>query len=246
MMFDAVFVEIDGAGRHIIFIDRDFTHATACLQLDTQALVQRPISNFDAALGTFCTSRVARPQVRALLPTFIVLRNDRRICRPPVPAQLVETTAHRIAHIANRNVMQRHVVVRNHRISGQTGYTHILVVLREVRIEILVGEWPVIRHTIQRFHTEVRGFETWEMCRIEDRPAANTVEVRHRDRRLILVDRVVRITLAYVWTLVVSNLPPHLPVFARARIIGRIHPVTLLQAQNTHPRIRHAPGEGSC
>ncbi len=79
---------------------------------------------------------------------------------------------------------------------------------------------------------------------IQDRAPTHTVEIRHRNSGFILVDRVVRVALAHIRTLVVRDIPKYLPVFAGTGIFSRIHPVALLQAKNPHFRIGEAPSCG--
>ena len=71
-MFDAVLIEVDDPGCHVVFINSDLTNTTTGFQLNTLPLVHWPIGDIDAALGALGTARVAGTQVDALFPALVV------------------------------------------------------------------------------------------------------------------------------------------------------------------------------
>ena len=71
-----------------------------------------------------------------------------------------------------------------------------------------------------------------------------TIKIGDRNWRVVAVDRVVSIATTKIG---IKAELAHLAQFAIAagtRVLGRVHPVALLQAQDTHPGVGHTPGKG--
>jgi len=80
-----------------------------------------------------------------------------------------------------------------------------------------------------------------EMRRVHDGAADNAVEVHDLDRRIGVVDRIIGRPRAAIGTDGEIAEQPRLPITPVARIIGRLDPVALLEAEDPHPRIGKAP-----
>src|SRR4029453_11005782 len=101
---------------------------------------------------------------------------------------------------------------------------------------------PVVADTVQRARPEVRGMEAREVPGIEDRAAADGVEVGYLDRRSGVVDGVVLTSSARVRAEAKIGELATLPVAAHGGILRGVHPVALLHAEDAHARLREAPG----
>src|SRR6266446_9863774 len=86
-------VVIDNAGGHAVLVDRDFADPAQRAQFDAGADRMRPIGDVGTGLGALRAARRAMTEVDAARPPLVIGRGDRRIGRPPVPAELV----HRLA-----------------------------------------------------------------------------------------------------------------------------------------------------
>jgi hypothetical protein len=84
--------------------------------------------------------------------------------------------------------------------------------------------------------------EAEEMARIQHCAAADTIEVRDLDRRIGVVDRIVGVARTTVRADVEIVELTRLPIASGAGIFGRLHPVALLKAENSHLRLGEAPG----
>ena len=82
------------------------------------------------------------------------------------------------------------------------------------------------------------------MTRVEHRAAADAVEIGDFDRRVGVVDRIVGIARTTVGTDVEIVELTRLPVASGAGILGRFHPVALLETEDVHLRLGQAPGHG--
>ena len=81
-----------------------------------------------------------------------------------------------------------------------------------------------------------------EMRRVEDRAAADAVEVGDLHRRVVVVDGIVGVARAPVRADVEIGVAARFPVAAVGGEIGRLDPVALLEAQDLHARLGQAPG----
>ena len=139
---------------------------------------------------------------------------------------------------------QRKVVGWICRIAGQAGYADIAVVFGEIGFEQGIVDWPVVGDAVERPDPEVRRVKTREMRRVENRAAANGVEIGDRDGRVDVVDRIVRGAVAKVGADRVVPPLQHFPVATGAWVLGGIHPVALFHAHDAHPGFGEAPRDG--
>ena len=242
--FDAVFVVVDDAGGHVARVHRDFAHPAVCRQLDAGALRHGPIGHVGAAFRARGAAGVAWAQVGALFATLVLSGRDGAIGWPPVPTEFVETAGDLFAHATHRHMGKRRVVRRIGRIAGQAGDADVAVVFGEKGVEQGVVDWPVVGDAVEGLDAEVGGVETGKMRGVENRAAADGVEVGDRDGRVVVVDRIVRRAVAEVGTDRVIPSLQHFPVAPVARVFGGIHPVALFHAHDAHPGFGEAPRDG--
>ena len=167
---------------------------------------------------------------------------DGGVRRPPVPAQPVHRPGIVRAGPAQRDRRHRRVARRHARIAGEAGHAHHPVVLVVEALERPVVDRPVVRHAVERLHPEVRRVHARPVRRVDQRAAADAVEVGDLHRRVVVVHRIVGVAPAAVRADVEVGVAPRLPVAAVAGEVGGFHPVALLQAQDAHPGVGQAPG----
>ena len=172
-------------------VDRDLANPAHRAQFDAGADRMRPIGDVGTGLGALRAARRAVAEVDAARPPLIVCRGDRRIRRPPVPAELVHRLAEPRAGFAERQWRHRRLMRRIGRIAGETRDTHHAVVLGEVRLQRGVVDRPVVGDPVERAHLEVRGVHARKMRGVHDGAAADAVEIHHLDRRIGVVDRII-------------------------------------------------------
>ena len=78
----------------------------------------------------------------------------------------------------------------------------------------------------------------------ENGAATNAVEVGDFHHRVVVVDRIVEIACAPVGTDIEVGVPPRLPIPPVGGIVGWLHPIALLEAQDAHLRVGKAPCNG--
>src|SRR6516165_1592430 len=80
---------------------------------------------------------------------------------------------------------------------------------------------------------------------IEHGAAADAVKIGDLDRRARVVDRIVGVALAAVGADVEIVELTRLPIASGAGILGRLHPVALLETENVHLGLGETPGDSS-
>src|SRR5258708_17481646 len=105
-------------------------------------------------------------------------------------------------------------------IAGKAGNAGHAVVVSEIRLERPVVDRPVIRYAIECPYPEVGRMQAWVVRREEDRAAANTVKVGDLHYRVVVVDRVVGVACAAVWTNVKIGIAARFPIAPVARKFG--------------------------
>ena len=158
-----------------------------------------------------------------------------------VPAELVHRLTEARARLAQRQRRHRRLLRRIGGIAGETGDAHHAIVLGEERLQRRIVDRPVVGDAVERADLEIRGVQAREMRRVHDGAAADAVEVHDLDRRIGVVDRIVGRPRAAIGTDGEIAEQARLPITPVARIIGRLHPIALLEAEDPHPRIGKAP-----
>ena len=190
-MLLAFAVVVDDAGRHAVLVERDLADAAERAQLDAGADRMRPIGDVGRGLGALRAARRAVAEIDAAAAAVIVGRGDRRVGRPPVPAELVHRLAEARAGLAERQRRHRRLFRRIGGIARKARDAHHAVVLGEERLQRLVVDRPVVGDAVERPHLEVGRMQARKMRRVHDGAAADAVEVHHLDRRIVVVDRIV-------------------------------------------------------
>ena len=196
------------------------------------------------ALAPCAQPGVQWPRLMQRGAALVVGRGDRAVRRPPVPAQLVHGRAEARARLAERQGRHGRLMRRVRRIAGQARHAHHAVVLGEEGIERFVVDRPVVGHAVQRLHLEVRRMQARIVRGVHDGAAAHAVEVHHLDGRVGVVDGIVGLALAAIGAGGKVAEEARLPVAPVAGIVGGLHPVALLEAEDAHPGFREAPGHG--
>ena len=202
----------------------------------------RPVGDVGARLRPLRAAGRAMAEIDALRPALIFGRGDGDVGRPPVPAQLVHRLGIARAGLAQRHRRHRRVARRIGRIAGQAGHAHHAVVLGEERLQRRVVDRPVVGDAVQRLHPEIRRMHARKMRGVEDRAAADAVEVGDLHRRIVVVDRIIGVAPAPVRADVEIADSAAPPSPARCWESDWLHPIALFQAQDSHLRLGQAPG----
>ena len=217
-----------------MLVGRDLPHPAMRAQLDSSAQRDRPIGNVGACLGALCAAWCAVAEIDAAGPSLIVRRGDRRIRRPPMPAELVHRLAEQRAGTAERQRRHRRFGRGKGGIAGKAGDAHHPIVLGKERRQRIVVDRPVVGDAIQRLDAKVGRMQAREMRRVHDGRTTDAVEIHHLDRRVVVVDRVILRPRADVGARRVIAVETCLPIPSGAWILGWIHPAALFQAENVH------------
>ncbi len=92
-LLDAVLVVIDHARGHAVLVGGDLAHPAMGAQLDAGADRVRPIGDVGRGFCALRAGRRAMAEIDAARAALIVRGRDRRVRRPPVPAELVHGLA---------------------------------------------------------------------------------------------------------------------------------------------------------
>ena len=225
-----------------MLVGGDLAHPAARAQLDAGADRVRPVGDVGARLGALRAARRAMAEIDAGRAAVVVGGGDGGVGRPPVPAQLVHRLGVARAGLAERDRRHRRMARRHAGIAGEAGHAHHAVVLGEERLQRPVVDRPVVGDAVERLHPEIRRVHARPVRRVDDRAAADAVEVGDLHRRVVVVDRIIGVAPAAVRADVEIGVAPRLPVAAVAGEVGGLHPVALLQAEDAHPGLGQAPG----
>ena len=235
-------IVVDRPRRHAVLTDRDLAHPAMGPQFHASPQRVRPVGDVGAALRPLRAAADAGAQIDALGAAIVILRDDRGVGRPPGPPQLVQPLGQDLPRLAKRQRRQTQgIVARIGRVALQARDTGHTVVLTIKGRQGVVIDWPVIGHPVQALDPEVGRMKAREMPREQHCPAANTVEIGDLDRRVVLVDGIVRCHATQVRVDHHVPLRAGLPVAAGTGILQRVHRAALLQADDMHFRLRQAP-----
>ena len=127
-------------------------------------------------------------------------------------------------------------------IALEAGHPHHAVILLVEALQRPVVDRPVIGHAVERLHLEIRRVHARPVGRVDDRAAADAVEVGDLHRRVVVVHRVIGVAPAPVRADVEIGVAAGLPVAAVGGKVGGLDPVALFQAEDAHPGLGQAPG----
>src|ERR1700749_1762067 len=86
--------------------------------------------------------------------------------------------------------------------------------------------------------------EAREVSCVQHGAATDPVEVGNLDRRIVIVDRIIRVARTAVRRVVELAELTRLPITPAGRVFGRLHPVALLQTKDVHLGFGEAPRHG--
>ena len=242
----AVGVVIDHAVGKAILAHGDLPHPRAGFEYCPVCQGLRPVGHVGAGLGPPRAANIARAAVVAGLAAVVGTRQNSAVRRPPVPAELLKASDHGVAKRAKRN--RRYLperLGRIRRVTGNTGHADHPVVEVVERLELRIGQGPVVGHAIERAHPEVGGVKTREVGTPVDGAAAHGVIHQRGDGRCRVVHRIVRRQAPEVGVGMEGTLAVQFPIVESRRVGPGIEPLPLLQAHDVDPRLTQAPGEGS-
>ena len=130
------------------------------------------------------------------------------------------------------------------RVAAETRNTHDSVVGVVVRLQFLVGQWPVIGHSVQGLDAKVRWVKPWEMGTPVNGAATNRVVHQWRYCRLQVVHRIILRQPPDVGVWIEVGLAVDLVVQVLCGIGRGVQPTALLQADYLNPGLAKAPGNG--
>ena len=180
----SVRVAIDHAGGPAAFDDDSLGDAVRP-QLDPSRDRLRPVGHVRAGLGPDETALLAGAAIVAGATSISRHRVDRRIDRPPMPAQRIEAARRRFSQAAERQ--RRHGARRLRRIGGIAGHAahaHRRVVEIVIGLEIEVIERPIVADAVQRLRAEIRRMQPRKMRRPIDAGTADAAPHQRLDRRV--------------------------------------------------------------
>ncbi len=207
---------------------------SACGQYVISTLAFAPCAQPERALA----------QVDALGATVVVRRRHCHLGWPPVPAKFVERLRAAGAGPAERHRRHGGLVRGIRRIAGKASDAHHAIVLHEIRLQRPIVDRPVVRDAIKRPQPEIGRMHAREMRHVEDRSAADAVEVCDLHCGAGVVDGIVSVARATVRADVEIGVAARFPVGARGGQLGRLDPVALLKTKDLHACLGKAPGHG--
>ena len=173
-------------------LDDDLLHDAALPELDARRDRPGPIGHVDGGLGPAHAADLAGAAVIAARPAAMGARIDRRIDRPPMPAQPVEAPGRRQAEPAEgKRRLAAGGLGRVGRIARQPAHPHGPVVQIVIGLEGLIAEGPVVADAVEAAGAEIGGMQAGKMRRPIDGRAADAVPHQGLQRRGRIVDRIV-------------------------------------------------------
>src|SRR5580692_1452716 len=184
---------------------------------------------------------VADPAAVAGRAAVIVLRDDAGLGGPPMPAELVEGLGEPAGGAGEGERPRGARVARRHGgVAGETARTDETIGLFVEGREVLVGNRPVRRQTVLVALAEVGGPEARPNRAIDIGRASDPVP--HQNLRGVRLDRIVVGMMALVDVGVPIRAPLPGPVRAIVRMISRLDPCALLEAEHIEPALRENRG----
>ena len=180
----AVGIVVACAGGAAVRPGGDLEHARAGAQLHAVGDRGRPVGDVGRAFGLLGAAEPVGAAVVARGPAAVGLRVDVGIRRPPMPAEPVEAARDALAVGPERQRRHRPRRARRiGRIAGDAGASHPGIVQIVVRLEVGIGDRPVVGHAVEAPDPEVGRVKARRMCGPMDGAAADRVEHQRRDRR---------------------------------------------------------------
>lgn len=248
-VFDAFAVDPQGALGAAVLAGEDPADSGAGDQDRPGAQGVRPEGDVGGGLGALRTAPLAGAPTGALGQLLELLARDRVGARPPVPAQRVHARGRPAARLAQGVRGQR--VVESLRVGGiaaEAGDADEPVHPVVVRGEVGVGDGPVVAHAVEAADGEVGRQQTRPLGAVEEAGAADRVVHDRRHVRVGQVQRVVRRQIADVRVVGPLVLDQQLPLGVVDRVVRRVDPVALLQADHAETacgqRVRDDPAGG--
>ena len=229
-------VDVDRPGEAAVLAALEALDAGLRAQVDARLQRLRPDRERELAhRAARAAGNAARAAVAGGAPV-VVLRDDARRDRPPVPAEPVERAGQPAADRAQRQRRRRVAIVRRHRrIAGEPAHADDPVDAIVIGCEVLVGDRPVGREAVLDALAEVGWPIARPECRVDVGRAADRVP--HQDVRGRALDRIVVAAVADIVVRMPALLPLPFPVGAEVRVIVGRGPAALLEADHLEPRL---------
>ena len=183
-------VEPVRAGARPRRVDLDATHARAGHEPCTRRAGTGPVGDVGRALGPFVAAGAAGAPLHAGMAT-VVGGQDRVVLRPPVPAEPGVGRATAIRRGRSAAVAAADPRRRVGGVAAQSGDAELPVGLLVERQQLRVRERPVVADAEVAVGAEVRRQQPRPHRAVQDRPAADAVEVAEHHLGVVEVDRVV-------------------------------------------------------
>ena len=159
-----------------------------------------------------------------------------------MPAQLLQATDVDLAGAVKAERRRLPGLARRVcRIAAQAGHSDHRVVLLVVRLQVPVGQRPVVGNAIEALDAEIRGTKARKVPAPVDRATPDGIEHERDNGRPVHVDGIVFRALAYIRVLGKIGRPVMLPIGPVMGIRLRVHPAALLQADDRQPGLRQRP-----
>src|SRR6202044_46417 len=184
---------------------------------------------------------VADPAAVASRAAVIVLRDDAGLGGPPMPAELVEGLGEPAGGAGEGERPRRARVARRHGGgAGETARTDETIGLFVEGREVLIGNRPVRRQAMFVALAEVGGPEARPNRAVDIGRAADPVP--HQNLRGVCLHRIVVWVMALVDVGAPVRAPLPGPVRAVVRMISRLDPCALLEAEHIEAALRENRG----
>ena len=233
VVLNPVAVDVVGSRRKALVVDGDLAHARPRHQVSSGIESVWPVGEVGARLGSGRAAGEAGAVAQAGGSVADRLGGDGVGSGPPVPPQLVHAGGGLEPDLAEGKRGQREGgLVRVGGVAAEPGDAHRLLHLLVERLQVLVGEGPVVPDVVQGARLEVRRHHAAPVGRVQDGAATDAVVQQRVHVGLVGVDRVVGRALPHVRVRVPLLLLDELPLGLVAGELGGRRPVALLEADD--------------
>ena len=161
-----------------------------------------------------------------------------------MPTEAVKGSRHTFAILSDRDGRHRAFFARwVSRVAVDAGTAHQRVVGVVVRLQFVVGQWPIISDAVKGLHSEIGRVETRSMGGPMDGAAADCIEHQGIDGGFFDVYRVVDIVVADVRVERPIGARLNLPIGVLVWELFRFDPAALFEAHDVETGFGQPPGD---